>query len=170
MARPGKNDIHLRPCLYPPHGAFWRAKRGKWARLGTMLEDALAEYARMHAVPRGGMPDLIDTVLTHTRQNLPQAAIEPFDTAARKLKKMLRQFAPDQVKAKHLAAIRVAIALPHNRKGKTPDYGTVRLQWTKACEAAGFADAHIDDLRAREESLAKGPSIGQSNRQGEKIV
>jgi integrase len=35
-----------------------------------------------------------------------------------------------------------------NRRGKPPDYRTVYLQWTKACAAAGVADARINDLRA----------------------
>jgi integrase len=41
-----------------------------------------------------------------------------------------------------------ALTLLHNRRGKTPDYRTVQLQWTKACAAAGVTDAHIHDLRA----------------------
>jgi len=277
MARPRKADTHLPPCVYPRHGAFWHVKSGKWTRLGATLEDALVAYARMHDAPRGGMPDLIDTVLTHIRPNLSKNTIAQYDTAARKLKKMLVQFAPDQVRPKHIAAIKVAMAstpnmanrclsllrqvfswaleqqliemnpavgikrhleskrgrlismdeyraiyghagerlqvimdllirtgqrvsdvlrirrtdltdegirfvqqktgaklvvpwtpelravvdrakllhgniraltLLHNRRGKTPDYRTVALQWTKACEAAGVADAHIHDLRA----------------------
>jgi hypothetical protein len=196
MPRPRKTDTHLPPCVYPRHGAFWHIKSGKWTRLGATLEDELVAYARMHDAPRGGMPDLIDTVLTHIRPNLSKATISQYDTAARKLKKMLVQFAPDQVRPKHVAAIKVALAstpnmaktghtvqgvhaggaklvvpwttelravvdrakllhgnikaltLLHNRRGKTPDYRTVALQWTKACGAAGVADAHIHDLRA----------------------
>jgi integrase len=277
MARPRKTDTHLPPCVYPRHGAFWHVKSGKWTRLGATLEDALVAYARMHDAPRGGMPHLIDMVLTHIRPNLSKATNSQYDTAARKLKKMLVQFAPDQVRPKHVAAIKVALAstpnmanrclsllrqvfswaleqqlveinpavgikrhmegkrgrlismteygaihghagdrlqvimdllirtgqrvgdvlrirrtdltdegirfvqqktgaklvvpwtpelravvdrakllhgniraltLLHSRRGKTPDYRTVALQWTKACAAAGVADAHIHDLRA----------------------
>ncbi len=277
MGRPRKNDTHLPPCVYQRHGAYWHVRSGRWTRLGATLEDALIEYARMHEAARGGMPNLIDTVLEQIRPNLAKATIEQYDTAARKLKKMLQQFAPDQVKPKHIAAIKVALAktpnmanrclslllqvfawaleqrlvelnpavgikrhlegkrgrlismdeygtiyakagprlqvimdllirtgqrvgdvlrirradlteegirfvqqktgaklvvpwtpelrtvverakalhknlaaltLLHNRKGKTPDYRTVKLQWDKTCAAAGVPDAHLHDLRA----------------------
>lgn len=277
MARPRKTNTHLPPCVYPRHGAFWLVKGGKWTRLGATLEDALVEYARMHDAPRGGMPKLIDEVLEHIRPNLAKNTIAQYDIAARKLKKMLVQFAPDQVRPKHVAAIKVALAktpnmanrclsllrqvfawaleqqliemnpavgikrhlegkrgrlismdeygaiysragdrlqvimdllirtgqrvgdvlrirrtdltdegirfvqqktgakltvpwtpelravvdrakllhgniraltLLHNRRGKTPDYRTVKLQWDTACESANVADAHLHDLRA----------------------
>jgi integrase len=277
MARPRKNDTHLPRSVYLKHGAYWHVRSGRWTRLGTTLKDALIAYARMHDTPRGGMPNLIDTVLEHIRPNLSKATIAQYDTAARKLKKMLQQFAPDQVRPKHVAAIKVALAptpnmanrclsllrqvfawaleqqlvesnpavgikrhleakrgrligmdeyarvyakagprlqiimdlcirtgqrisdvlrirradlteeglrfvqqktgaklvvpwtpelravvdrakvlngniraltLLHNRRGKTPDYRTVKLQWDTACTAAGVTDAHLHDLRA----------------------
>jgi integrase len=277
MARPRKSDTHLPPCVFPRHGAYWHVRGGKWIRLGATLEDSLVAYARMYDAPRGGMPDLIDTVLVHIRPNLSKATVAQYDTAARKLKRMLQQFAPEQVKPKDVAAIKVALAktpnmanrclsllrqvfawaleqqlvesnpavgikrhieakrgrlitmaeyvaiyahagerlqtvmdllirtgqrvsdvlrirrvdlteegirfvqqktgaklvvpwtaelravvdrakglhgnvraltLLHNRRGKTPDYRTVKHQWDRACEAAGVADAHLHDLRA----------------------
>jgi len=42
-----------------------------------------------------------------------------------------------------------ALTLLHNRRGKTPDYSTTKIQWNKACEKAGVKDAHIHDLRAK---------------------
>lgn len=41
-----------------------------------------------------------------------------------------------------------ALTLLHNRRGKSPDYKTVRDQWTLACSRAGVEDAHLHDLRA----------------------
>jgi len=52
----------------------------------------------------------------------------------------------DRAKALH-GNIR-ALTLLHNRRGKPPDYRTVKLQWDKACAAAGVTDAHLHDLRA----------------------
>jgi integrase len=114
MARPRKNDTHLPPCVYPRHGAYWHVKSNKWTRLGVTFEEALIAYARIIDAPRGGMPDLIDTVLKHIGPNLSKATIAQYDTAARKLKKKLQQFAPDQVKPKHVAAIKVALASTPN--------------------------------------------------------
>lgn len=42
----------------------------------------------------------------------------------------------------------VALTLLHNRRGKAPDYRTIRDQWARACRAAGVEDAHLHDLRA----------------------
>ncbi len=42
----------------------------------------------------------------------------------------------------------VALTLLHNRRGKRPDYSTVKIQWGKACKAAGVANATLHDLRA----------------------
>jgi integrase len=263
--------------VYFRHGAYWHVKRGKWTRLGSSLEGALAEYARIYETPEGSMAELIDTALAHIRPTLKRSTATQYEGAARKLKKMLVQFSPEQVKPKHIAAIKLqmsktpnmanrclsllrqvfhfaleqqliesnpavgirrhiepkrtrlismteyeaiyakagprlqvvmdllirtgqrvndvlsirradlteegirfvqqktgaklivhwtpelravveraktlhgnvrALTLLHNRRGKRPDYRTVALQWTTACEAAGVADAHLHDLRA----------------------
>lgn len=42
-----------------------------------------------------------------------------------------------------------AFTLLHNRRGKPPDYRTVRDQWAAACRAAKVKDAHLHDLRAK---------------------
>jgi integrase len=43
----------------------------------------------------------------------------------------------------------------HNRRGKTPDYRTVKLQWDTACKLAGVTDAHMHDVRAKALTDAK---------------
>jgi integrase len=48
-----------------------------------------------------------------------------------------------------------ALTLLHNRKGKTPDYRTVRQQWDLACERAGVTNAHLHDLRAMAATWAR---------------
>lgn len=49
----------------------------------------------------------------------------------------------------------VALTLLHNRRGKSPDYRTVRDQWERACTSAGVADARLHDLRAKSLTDAK---------------
>lgn len=48
-----------------------------------------------------------------------------------------------------------ALTLMHGRRGKAPDYRTVRDQWASACAAAGVLDAHMQDLRAMSGTAAK---------------
>lgn len=48
-----------------------------------------------------------------------------------------------------------ALTLLKNRRGKAPDYRTVRDQWEAACTAAGVEDAHLHDLRAKAITDAK---------------
>lgn len=48
-----------------------------------------------------------------------------------------------------------ALTLLCNRRGKPPDYSTVKIQWNKACAAAGVEDATIHDLRAVAATWAK---------------
>lgn len=58
-------------------------------------------------------------------------------------------------RAKSLHKNITALTLLHNRKGKVPDYSSVRLQWQTACTAAGVADARIHDMRAFAATWAK---------------
>jgi integrase len=58
-------------------------------------------------------------------------------------------------RAKALNRSVAAFTLLHNRRGKAPDYRTVRDQWDNAVTAAGVTDAHIHDLRAKALTDAK---------------
>ncbi len=42
-----------------------------------------------------------------------------------------------------------------NRRGKSPDYRTVKLQWDKARKAAGIEDARLHDMRAMAATWAR---------------
>lgn len=61
--------------------------------------------------------------------------------------------AVDRAKALHGNV--TALTLLHNRRGKAPDYSTVKMQWDKARKAAGVEDARIHDLRAKSLTDAK---------------
>lgn len=47
------------------------------------------------------------------------------------------------------------LTLLHNRKGKAPDYSTVKIQWDEARTKAGVKDARIHDIRAKALTDAK---------------
>jgi integrase len=58
-------------------------------------------------------------------------------------------------RAKALNGNIVAMTLLHNRRGKKPDYRTIREQWEKARQAAKVQDAHLHDLRAMSATWAR---------------
>lgn len=93
------------------HGAYYLIKGGKWIRLGTDLSASLAEYGRKIDASKGGMSKLIDTALEHIKsRGLAAATIEQYTVAAEKLKRIMVEFSPAQVKGKHVAQIKVAMA------------------------------------------------------------
>jgi integrase len=108
MTRPRKKDRHLPPCVYFKHGRFWYVKGGKWNDLGTDMAQALADYANRIAVPKGGMAELIEKVYSHHASKVAPATRAQYRIAAESLKKAFAEFAPEQVKAKHVAALKLA--------------------------------------------------------------
>lgn len=114
MSRPRKSDRHLPRCVYAKHGAFWYVKKGRWVRLGSNLPAALEAYARLVDAPNGGMADLIDAAMAELRRKVKPSTAKQYETAARKLKRMLIEFAPEQVQQKHVAAIKVKMGAAPN--------------------------------------------------------
>lgn len=132
MARPRKKDRHLPPCVYEHHGAFWYVKRGKWTRLGDDLPDALQAYAMIVSQPEGGVPQLIDRVLAHIKPTIADSTYRQYQDAARHLKTRLVEFRPDQVKPKHVAAIKLDMADTPNMANRT--LSLLRLTFSYAVE------------------------------------
>ena len=96
MNRPRKAERHLPPCVYFKHGAYYYVKGGKWERIGTSLGDALAEYAKRHEQPKGGMAELIDRAYAHhvKVEKLADSTKDQYRTAANLLQRKLALFAP----------------------------------------------------------------------------
>lgn len=117
MSRPRKKDRHLPPCVYPKHGAFWLVKRGVWTRLGSTLKEALDAYAERHEASNGtdrGMGKLIDDALPLITRGKAAATQRQYTIAAARLKRMLIEFAPHQVKPRDVAGIKRALASTPN--------------------------------------------------------
>lgn len=108
--RPRKSDRHLPPCLYFKHGAYHYVKRGKWKNLGPDLHAALVEYARLVAQPMGGMAKLIEDALPGIIKGKARQTQAQYKVAARRLQKILEDFAPQQVTPRDVAQIRRAFA------------------------------------------------------------
>lgn len=98
--------------MYRKHGAYYYVKAGKWTRLAKDLPGALQAYANLlEASDKGrGMVELIDRVLTHIEPNLKPNTIAQYRIAARKLKPILLEFAPEQVLPRHIAEIKMHFA------------------------------------------------------------
>lgn len=100
--------------MYFKHGAYWLVKKGKWTRLGDDLALALVEYAKTVETPKGGMAELIEKVYLHHSAGLAETTKEQYRQAAERLKEIFKNFTPQQVKSKHVAAMKVSMAATPN--------------------------------------------------------
>jgi len=111
--RPRKQGRNLPACLYFKHGSYWLVKKSKWHNLGKDYNEALQEYVRLtaqHSIAGNGMPALIDKVLSVHLKGLSKHTQNQYNHAARQLKKILAEFEPQQLKPKHIAAIKINLA------------------------------------------------------------
>ena len=115
MNRPRKNKGPYPPCFYEKHGAFYLVRENKWTRLGSELGLALAEYARlMGTAGTRGMPKLIDSALKEISPRLKENTRDQYEHAAEILKRKLQQFDPQDVKSRHVAAIKQSMVATPN--------------------------------------------------------
>lgn len=113
--------------MYFKHGAYYLVKKGKWTPLGADYTAALTEYGKLMTGPKGGMPDLIDVVLAEMKKRkkpLAKSTLEQYTIAAKKLKKSLALFAPDEVRGKHVAQVKSDFV-------KTPNMGNRVLSFLR---------------------------------------
>jgi integrase len=132
-----------------------RHKEAKRARL-VSAEEYGAIYAKagprlqviMDLCIRTGQR--ISDVLKIRRTDLDEEGIrfEQMKTGAKRIVPWTPELRAVVARAKGLHGNLTALTLLHNRRGKTPDYSTVKIQWDKARKAAGIPDATLHDLRA----------------------
>lgn len=126
MGRPRKHQSHLPPSVYKNHGAYFHVVRGKWHPLGRDLSSALAEYGRRIEEPKGGCSELIDTAFDAMKRREPPLAkntLEQYAIAARRLKGILKNFAPGQVLPKHIAVIKRSMIKTPNMANRILSFG-----------------------------------------------
>lgn len=143
MTRPRQKDRHLPRCVYWKHGAYWHVQKGKWTKLGVQLRDALAAYAALYEAPGGGMSKLIDDAFTEIRRGLKPATVKQYTIAAERLKKMMTEFAPEQVQPVHAARIKKALA-------STPNMANRILSFAR----------QVFDYALEEERVSSNPFVG----------
>lgn len=109
MGRPRKKNIHLPPCVYHRHGAYWHVKGGKWERLGSELPAAMAAYGRrFESVPTEGMAKLIrdalPIILAKQRKGKPLAdeTKKQYRSSAKILEEVFADFEPELIRGKNI--------------------------------------------------------------------
>lgn len=101
-----RKDKHLPPGVYLKHGAYYYVHQNKWRRIGKTLSEALAEYARLLDRPAETMDSLLDRALADaTARGLAKNTIDQYQHAVAKLKPVLVEFRPDEVRPHHVAEI-----------------------------------------------------------------
>lgn len=108
--KPRKTHRHLPAKMHLKHGAYYYIDRNKWHPLGKDLPQAMAEYTRRITGRIGTMPALIDKVLAHISPTLAANTVKQYAIAATALKQYFAEFAPEQVKPKHVAAVKADTA------------------------------------------------------------
>lgn len=119
MTRPRRKDRHLPANMYWKHGRHWYVRGGVWQALSEDLGTALREYADIVQQPNSGCAELVDKVLADMRartgeRKLAKNTLTQYTIAAGRLKKILQNFAPTQVRPKHAAAIKRTLASTPN--------------------------------------------------------
>ena len=93
----------LPPCMYAKHGAYYIVKRNKWTLLAKTLPAALRRYAEIIDSGNGLMDDLIDDTITEAQRGCADNTLKTYRRAATAIKKAFAEFAPNQVRAMHIA-------------------------------------------------------------------
>ncbi len=124
MNRPRRlNPEGLPPCVYKKHGAYWLVKKGRWTRLGVDRQEAIRQYAAHTTAPkRGGMPDLIERAYKHHIKGLSEQTANAYASAKKRLSEVFRDFDPQQVLPKHVAALRLADSATPNAANRNQTF------------------------------------------------
>jgi len=107
MGRPRKHNRDLPQRCYRRHGAiYYVSADGKWTHLGRDMETALATYARIINTPRGGMDAVLDRMIEDAKaKGIAPTTLRTYRGCAEKLKTIMLEFSPEQVRPKHIAQI-----------------------------------------------------------------
>jgi integrase len=114
------------------HGAYYYVKRNQWERLSSDYAEALELYANKVDPRGGGMAELIDEVLAYIKPRLKPSTIAQYEYSARVLKPIFVEFAPEQVRPKHISAIKVSFAKTPNMANRYISF--LRVVFAQAVE------------------------------------
>lgn len=151
MNRPRKKDRDLPACVYRKHGAYYLVRKGRWKRIGVTMTEALEAYAEVMESPRGGMNTLIDDALDAMRPRLKKNTIDQYTVAAKKLKILLAEFAPDQVRGKHAAGIKKGLKKTPNMANRVLSFARQVFDYALEEEVEGVDSNPFVGVRRHKE-------------------
>lgn len=91
--------------MYLKHGRYWYVAAGKWHALSKNYADALTQYARHTSSQGDGMPALIDRFLIEVAPSKSAKTQKEYTRLGTRLKSILAEFQPRQIKPHHVAKI-----------------------------------------------------------------
>lgn len=153
MGRRRKSNTGLPARMYLKHGAYWHVSNGIWTRLGKSLAEALEAYARLYEAPQGSMPWLIDQAMPHINRGCKPRTVAQYAIAAKKLKRYLRDFSPEQVLPKHVARIKLQYANTPNMTNRV--ITVLRMVFAYAVEQQLVNSNPVIGIKRHEEKKRK---------------
>lgn len=114
-------------------------------RLQVIMDLLFLTGQRINDVLRIKRTDLLESGILFVQQK----------TGARLIVRWTSELHAVRIRANELCGNVQAFTLLHNRRGKAPDYSTVKIQWDKARTAATVPDVTLHDLRAMSLTTAK---------------
>jgi site-specific recombinase XerD len=177
--RPRRKDRHLPANVYFKHGRHWYVTGGKWKKLAVEPAAALREYADIIEKPRGGCGELLGAAYTAMSEREGDGKLAPntlkqYKIARDRLAKILAAFAPEQVKPKHIAAIKLALAKTPNMCNRLLSFGRQAFDFAleaQLIESNPFVGIkrHREKKRTRLYSWAEWNAIYNGPRTGERL-
>lgn len=99
MARKLPRRMHYK------HGRYYYVHKNKWTPLSTQFHEALEQYGRLIEPPKGGMAEVVDDFMAAIKGEVAASTYKTYAIAAERIKRVLQEFAPGDVKPKHVAEI-----------------------------------------------------------------
>lgn len=153
MGRRRRSNTDLPARMYLKHGAYWHVANGTWTRLGKSLSEALEGYAKLYEAPQGSMPWLIDQAMPHINRGCKPRTVAQYAIAAKKLKRYLRDFSPEQVLPKHVARIKMQYADTPNMTNRV--ISVLRMVFAYAVEQQYVDSNPVIGIKRHEEQKRK---------------
>lgn len=128
---------------------FQRIRSHAGERLQCIMDLLYLTGQRVTDVLRINGTDLLDEGIAFKQQKTGARLVVRWTSELRAVVKRAKELDGN---VRQLVEVR---PLLRNRRGKAPDYSTIKLQWNNACKAAGMEDSDLRDIRAMSATATK---------------